>query len=231
MQMTTPANRPFNDGRHGWRDRISRQLRKLVLTARHRSELPAYPPTAAAGALSVHQPKMPADSSIPAPSSGDGGGAIPVRSADDWHVERSDDHLSLQFTTNTHQLRAVRLAIESFCRDAGFNEKCWSEIGLVVNEAVANITRHAYDTDQPMPIDLNAQMNAAEVTITLRDWGNGQVPPAKMLTGRQQELQTVEPIPEPGGLGLICMKQLMKDVTFIPQHPGMLLRMSRPRQC
>jgi anti-sigma regulatory factor (Ser/Thr protein kinase) len=157
--------------------------------------------------------------------------SIPQRAPDEWRVERHPQSLSIYFTTNTAQLRTVRMAIEEFCRDGGFDEKCWSEIGFVVNEAVANIIRHAYDApDHSMPIDLTATLNEVGVTIDLRDWGHGKVPSLARAGARVDAAAAKGTVPEPGGVGLMCMKQLMNEISFIPQKPGMLLRLFRARQ-
>jgi anti-sigma regulatory factor (Ser/Thr protein kinase) len=86
---------------------------------------------------------------------------------------------------------------------------------------MANVTRHAYGgaTDRPVEIsgDVETDAHSVGVRIAIRDWGNGVNPadlPGKAL------------VPEmPGGLGLICLRRLLDEVTYTPQADGILLTM------
>lgn len=126
--------------------------------------------------------------------------------------------LSLRVTSDPAHLASVRRAVEAFCATAGFGDRAVGEVGLCVNEAMANITRHAYGGAVDKPIQLEAKFDDQRLTITLRDWGNGKDPsavPAK-----------TDPL-TPGGLGLICMKSMMDEVVFTPQPDGMLLMLGK----
>ena len=119
-------------------------------------------------------------------------------------------------------LAAVRKAIEAFATQHGFDEKAVAEIGLVVNEAMANVIRHAYDNKFDRPIHVSAAMDAeqaGEMTIAIRDWGKG-IDPSKL------PCKPYDPL-EPGGVGLICLKQWMDKVVFTPQPDGMLTTLTR----
>ena len=52
--------------------------------------------------------------------------------------------MELKVDSHPANLAPVRKAIERFATDNGFDEKSVAEVGLVVNEAMANIIRHAY---------------------------------------------------------------------------------------
>jgi serine/threonine-protein kinase RsbW len=86
-------------------------------------------------------------------------------------------------------------------------------VGLCVNEALANVIRHAYNGALGRPIEVTARWASDGLVITIRDWGNGEIPPPPR---RRDPL-------EPGGLGLICLKELMDESIFQPQPDGMLL--------
>lgn len=133
--------------------------------------------------------------------------------------KRTPSKLELDFPSSTAQLAPVRRAIESFALEAGLDKPACEEIGLVVNEALANVIRHAYAGKTDRPIRATAEKVNGGVKIALRDWGNGVDP-------------TTVPRPEkdpliPGGLGLICMRRLMDEVHYEPQKDGMLLVMTR----
>jgi anti-sigma regulatory factor (Ser/Thr protein kinase) len=133
--------------------------------------------------------------------------------------------LVLNVTSDPANLAPVRRACEAFCRAQGLDDGAINDIGLCVNEAMANITRHAYDgaTDKPVVITAEAIRGDDEdgrpgVRITLRDWGSGVNPLAQAPRER-------DPM-RPGGLGLVCLRQLLDDARFEPQaNGGMLLTM------
>ena len=137
--------------------------------------------------------------------------------------------IELKVDSHPATLAPVRKAIETFATDNGFDEKSVAEIGLVVNEAMANVIRHAYASQPGRPIAVEAELvppaEAAGVTaangetvalrIRLRDWGNGVDPRVAPKRGY---------VPgEPGGLGLVCLRQLMDHVDFAPQPDGGVL--------
>jgi serine/threonine-protein kinase RsbW len=133
---------------------------------------------------------------------------------------RSSEKLGFKFTSNPANLSAVRKSIEEFCATpGGLDVRACEEIGLVVNEALANVIRHAYGGEHDKPIDVTVEHHGRGVTIRIRDWGNGDDP--SKLPPREHDPFS------PGGIGLICMKRLMDEVAYIPQPDGMLLEMTR----
>ena len=127
--------------------------------------------------------------------------------------------LSIRAKSNPTEVAPIRRDVEAFVQSHGFDDRAVNEIGLCVNEAMANIIRHAYHDVPEQPIELTASVVDDELEITLRDWGEG-IRPGPLPT------QKTDPL-NPGGLGLICLGRLMDRVAFTPQNPGMLLEMSR----
>jgi serine/threonine-protein kinase RsbW len=125
----------------------------------------------------------------------------------------------LKVTSDPANLAAVRKQVEALAASIGFAEKAVSEIGLCVNEAMANIIRHAYAGRTDRPIHLDASATPREMTVTLRDWGNG-IDPSRV------PCRPYDPL-EPGGVGLICLGQWMDEVTYTPQPDGMLTTLKR----
>lgn len=128
--------------------------------------------------------------------------------------------LRLRIRSDPANLSAVRKAVEVLAMTGGFDAIACGEIALCVNEALANVIRHAYEGAMDQPIEILAEMTGAQIRIRIRDWGNGVNP---------DELPPAEHDPlTPGGLGLICLRRMMDDVRFIPQSDGgMVLEMSR----
>ena len=134
--------------------------------------------------------------------------------------------IEMQITSDTARLAAVRRALEAFAGEAGFSEEGVGQIGLCVNEALANVIRHAYDGNLDKPIHLQAESTHDRGKIMLRliirDWGCGKNPAVRIPKLR-------DPL-EPGGVGMICLKQLMDEVVFSPQPDGMLLTMVKRQE-
>ena len=126
--------------------------------------------------------------------------------------------LEMKVTSHPAHLAGVRKAVESFAAANAFDERAVAEIGLCVNEAIANIIRHAYRGNPSRPVHVTAQMeerDGGRIVITLRDWGNGIDP-------NSLPRRPYNPL-EPGGVGLICLQQWMDEVTYAPQPGGGML--------
>jgi len=129
--------------------------------------------------------------------------------------------LWLRFASDAANLSVAREAVEHLAEVGGMDQTAAGEVGLCVNEALANVMRHAYAGATDRPIELHASWWHDELTITIRDWGSGENPEARPEKQR-------DPL-KPGGLGLICLRKLMHETTFSPQPDGMLLTMKRRR--
>jgi serine/threonine-protein kinase RsbW len=129
--------------------------------------------------------------------------------------------LRLHMHSDPAEIAAVRHQAENFATANGFDETAVGEIGLVLNEAIANIIRHAYDNAADKPIEIALRMEGDALHLDLRDYGNGKSPD---LRKEKTELLT------PGGLGLPCMKQMMNGLHFQKQADGMLLQMTKHRR-
>src|SRR5215210_8634306 len=84
--------------------------------------------------------------------------------------------LRLKITSDPANVAEARRAIEMFAAQCGFDDTARGEIGLVVNEALANVIRHAYQGKTDQPIELRAQKTPDGIAIEMRDWGNGVNP-------------------------------------------------------
>src|SRR5688572_18019028 len=127
--------------------------------------------------------------------------------------------LRLKITSDPATLASTRRAVEMFAAQCGFDETARGEIGLVINEALANVIRHAYQGATDQPIEVSAQKTDGGMSLSVREWGlrvnHLEVPQKKH-----------DPL-RPRGIGLICMRQMMDDMEFHKQPDGMLLSMSR----
>jgi anti-sigma regulatory factor (Ser/Thr protein kinase) len=127
--------------------------------------------------------------------------------------------LEMRFASDPTYLPAVRHAIEAYYRTVGLDDKTAADVGLCLNEALANIIRHAYGGACDRPIVVRAESDGRRLRLTVRDWGCGRVP-------GEVSPAVHDPL-TPGGLGLICLRTLMDEVSFQPQPDGMLLVMEK----
>jgi serine/threonine-protein kinase RsbW len=129
--------------------------------------------------------------------------------------EPISDGLEVTLPSDPTRIAGVRKAVEELGARGGLDARSVCEMGLCVNEALANVIRHAYHGAHDRPIRVGADCRNGELVVTIRDWGDGVNPAA--LPPRPYD-----PL-EPGGLGLICMQKMMTEVRYVPQGDGMLL--------
>ena len=134
--------------------------------------------------------------------------------------------LELRLTSDPAQIAPARRAVETWATAAGFTRKTIADLGLCLNEALANVIRHAY-ADQPqkaihVALELVSAAPNLAVRVSIRDWGCGVDP-------TQLRQRAYDPL-IPGGLGMICLRSLMDHVAFSPQSDGMLLTMLKINQ-
>lgn len=127
--------------------------------------------------------------------------------------------LEFRVASSPANIAPARRLVESFAADSGFSADACGEIGLCVNEALANVIRHAYGGAADRPILVAAEFERGALRVDIRDWGSGVNPDE--LPGKPYNPTT------PGGVGMLCLRLLMDEVVFTPQNPGMLLSMKR----
>jgi len=146
-------------------------------------------------------------------------------SESDLAVDQADKHtgsappasLHLRVLSDPAFLAPVRHAVEALCAASGFDEVAVGEIGLCLNEAMANVTRHAYGGAADKPVEVDADFDGTTVLLKVRDWGCGREPPKEP---RHDPLT-------PGGVGIVCLKTLLDEFAFTKLPDGMLLTLKR----
>jgi anti-sigma regulatory factor (Ser/Thr protein kinase) len=91
------------------------------------------------------------------------------------------------------------------------------EIGLALNEALANVIRHGYDGATDRPIVVSVERDDGALHVLVRDWAKPFDPSAVKPRGKLA----------PGGVGMLCIRELMDDVKFERLSDGMLLKMTK----
>lgn len=119
----------------------------------------------------------------------------------------------MKIPSRTDNLDIIRVFIGDIARKAGFDDDSISEIELAVDEACANVIKHAYRYDANQHIDIIVETNSSKLTITISDHGQGFDP--EKLESSELRIQKHAR----GGLGIALIKKIMDEVTFQIQ-PG-----------
>jgi len=133
-------------------------------------------------------------------------------------------NLELHFPSDPRLLQIVRSVVGQTAALTGFDEDEVQFIILAVDEACANVIRHAYGgrTDGDMVLSCSAKDSRVE--FRLRDHGT----PAETSRMRSRSLDDVRP----GGLGLHLIQSIMDEVHYDAGSGGnelFLAKSLRPR--
>jgi serine/threonine-protein kinase RsbW len=112
-------------------------------------------------------------------------------------------------------------------RELGLAEEEIYQLQLAVDEACANVVRHAYD-GQGGHLELTIQAADDEIQVIVRDWGEPFDPQAVPPPDTAAPLEE-RPL---GGLGLYLMKQVMDrvDYQFNGTNGNTLIMTKRPKR-
>jgi len=122
----------------------------------------------------------------------------------------------LKIPSITDNLELIRMIISTVAEKVGFNPDDVSKIELAVDEACANVIKHAYSKDLKQPIDVAIEIDYKKMSIVVTDHGKG-FDFAKMPRTDVKEYLAEMRV---GGLGIYLMKALMDEVEF-NSKPGM----------
>lgn len=111
--------------------------------------------------------------------------------------------------STTANVSSTRKQIEAFARCIGFSDEETNNIGLAVNEALANIIKHGYkgDPNQDIFIELRHILLPQE-GIEIRICDNAQPVEPEDIKGR--ELEDIRP----GGLGVYLIQSVVDYLEY-----------------
>lgn len=138
---------------------------------------------------------------------------------------QADLLLKLELQSNPEALCLVRATLERATEALHFQAAERRAIVRSVDEALANVMRHAYGGKSGLPIAVtfrrlygqNHPQGSAGIEVLLEDKGIA-VHPSKLAGRALDEIR-------PGGLGLHFMRQSMDEVEFSRKHGKNQLRM------
>ena len=134
---------------------------------------------------------------------------------------------NLSIHSDPVELRKVRVAVEAGGTRMGFNQQDCHAMALAVDEALANVIKHAYcgARDKKIEIEieeLNKQSSHKGLRVSIRDFGKA----VEISKIKGRDLEDIRP----GGLGVHIMRKVMDEVVFkCPPSGGTLLRMVKYR--
>ena len=120
--------------------------------------------------------------------------------------------LKLQMMSNPQALGLVRAAIERATEVLHFPEEESRAIVRSVDEALANVIRHAYHNRADGMIELECRESPDGLEITLLD--NGDAPDRSKICAREIGCD------QPGGLGTHIIKKVMDSVSYEASPQG-----------
>ena len=120
--------------------------------------------------------------------------------------------IQLTLAARADELPGVRQMIRAIGRTLRVNEALEGHMLLAVDEACANVIRHAYAEDRGNMFSLYADMGTDEVVVTVEDDGEG-------LADDHVERTWFDP-DATSGRGFQIIRHVMTDVQVSPSHTG-----------
>lgn len=115
--------------------------------------------------------------------------------------------LKLEFPSDPELLCVVRGAVQQLAAVAGLSESESRSITLAVDEALANVMRHAYDNQRGLPIRVLCARHEDRLEFLVVDRGRS-VDPSEL---RGRPLDDIRP----GGLGTHFIREIMDEVEYV----------------
>jgi len=114
--------------------------------------------------------------------------------------------IRLKIPSQTGMIKVARNCAGVIAERMNFPGEQVEEIKLSLNEALANVIKHAYKGDQSREIDIRFNVDGRVLEIRIRDYGEK----VDLDRIKSRELDKVRP----HGLGVFLMKELMDEVRY-----------------
>ena len=121
----------------------------------------------------------------------------------------------LKIPSLSDNLEIIREFVSKIAAKAGFDDDAISKIELAVDEASANVIKHAYKESQRKPIDIMIKIDPEKLTVIVSDRGKG-FNASKLKDPDMKEYLAKMRV---GGLGIYLIRTLMDEVDF-KSEPG-----------
>lgn len=139
-------------------------------------------------------------------------------------MPRKQKKYRLKFPGQSDNLEIIRDTVSRIAEKAGFDENNINMIELAVDEACANVVKHAFQGGGNKPIDIEIIVDSKKFTIVVSDRGKG-FDVDKLKRPDMKEYLSKKRV---GGLGIHIIYTLMDEVKFdsVPGK-GTHVRMSK----
>lgn len=114
--------------------------------------------------------------------------------------------MEVKIASDPKYLKILRSTVYHLAKLCNFSNKEGNALTLAVDEAAANIIKHAYKNEKDKPILMHCKIHDDRLEIVLRDSGR-KVDTSEI---KSRELQDVKP----GGLGVHFIKSTMDVVNY-----------------
>ena len=84
--------------------------------------------------------------------------------------------LELKLPARAENVAVVRHAFGGYAESLSVDEQTLADIKLAVTEACTNVVIHAYESDDPGSLEVDASIDDRRLTVVIRDRGRGIVP-------------------------------------------------------
>jgi anti-sigma regulatory factor (Ser/Thr protein kinase) len=123
-------------------------------------------------------------------------------------MDESQPRLQIKFSlpSDPRYLTVVRGTIGSLAAVIGWDESECRAITLAVDEALANVIRHAYHNRTDRVMELECRESADGLEIALLD--DGDAPDRSKICSRELDCD------QPGGLGTHIIRKVMDNVSY-----------------
>jgi len=127
-------------------------------------------------------------------------------------VAKKHNTFHLKLPANSENLDIIRKFVSGIAENIGFDEENIYQIELAVDEACANVIKHAYrnTNTSPREISVTVKEKVDRIEIAIADKGVGFNPNTLKIPNMDEYLKRMKP----GGLGVHLIKTLMDKVTF-----------------
>lgn len=116
----------------------------------------------------------------------------------------------LRLTSQSDNLSIVREFVSNVASKVGFDNDDISKIELAVDEACANVIKHAYGKNSNQLIEVTIKIDKKKMMVIVTDKGKGFDPQAVKLPDMNDYLSEMKV----GGLGIYLIETLMDKVDF-----------------
>ena len=125
-------------------------------------------------------------------------------------MPKNQKKYQLKLPSQSDNLSIIRELVTKVANSVGFSGDDISKIELAVDEACANVIKHAYGQNSDQIIDIVIKIDSKKMVVEVSDKGKGFAPESLNFPNMKQYLNEMRV----GGLGIYLIETLMDEVAF-----------------